>query len=110
MTEVHVRPVEYLVTAWPEGHECSEAVHLCVLVAYRGSGLRSVEQGRSHGSPKIVLTRSGEWDYDQRGDPGYRFTYDEAMELARAHAPLIEINGRTAAQFVAEHLAWGCDR
>lgn len=25
MTGVHVRPVKYLVTAWPEGHECSEA-------------------------------------------------------------------------------------
>ena len=109
MTEVHVRPVEHLVTVWPEGHECSEASLWSLLVAYRGSGLWSVEQGWSHGSPKIVLTRAGEWDYDQRGDPAYRFTFDEALELARAHAPLIEIAGRTAAEAVAEHLARGCD-
>jgi hypothetical protein len=109
VSEVHVRPVEYLVTVWPEGHDCSEASLWSLLVDYRGHGNWAVEQGWSHGSPKIVLTRSGEWDCDQRGDPGYRFTLDEALELARAHAPAIEIAGRTAAGAMAEDLARGCD-
>jgi hypothetical protein len=109
VTGVQVRPVEYLVNTWPEGHECSEVAHWSLLVAYRGHGLWAVEREWSHGSPKIVLTRSGEWDYDRRGDPEYRFTRDEALDLARAHAPLIEINGRTAAEFTAGHLARGCE-
>jgi hypothetical protein len=108
VTEVHVRAVEYLVNIWPEGHECTEVSHWSLLAAYRGNGLWAVEQGWSHGDLKIVLTRPGEWDYDHRGDPDYRFTRDEALELARAHAPLIEIHGRTAAQVVAGHLARGC--
>lgn len=107
--EVHVRPVDYLVTVWPEGHDCSEASLWALLVAYRGNGRWAVEQGWSHGDLKRVLTRSGEWDYDHRGDPGYRFTREEAIELARAHAPLIEINGHTATEVMAAHLARGCD-
>jgi hypothetical protein len=58
---------------------------------------------------RAIITRSGEWDYDQRGDPDYRFTLDEARELARAHAPLIEIHGHTAAEVMAGHLARECD-
>jgi hypothetical protein len=108
VTGVHVRPVEYLVTVWPEGHECSAVSNLSLLVTYRGSGQWAVEREWSQGSPKIVLTRSGEWACDQRGDPGYRFTLGEALDLARAHAPLIEIGGHTAAQAAAECMARGC--
>jgi hypothetical protein len=109
VTEVHVRPVEYLVTVWPEGHDCHEASLWSLLVTYRGNGRWAVEQGWSHGSPKIVLTRSGKWDLDQRGDPHYRFTLEEALDQARQHAATVTIAGRTAAEAMREHLARGCD-
>ncbi len=107
MGEVHVRPVEYLVTAWPDGHECAEAAHWSLLVTYRGHGKWAVEQGWSHGD-KLVLTRSGQWDLDKRGDPGYRFSLDEAIERARQHAATFTIAGHTAAEVMREHVKKRC--
>jgi hypothetical protein len=109
VTGVHVHPVEYLVTVWPEGHDCHEASLWSLLVTYRGNGRWAVEQGWSHGTPKIVLTRSGQWDHDQRGDPGYRFTRDEALEMARRHAATLTIAGHTAADVMKAHIARECD-
>jgi hypothetical protein len=106
--EVHVRPVEYLVSVWPEAHEaCPDAASASVLVTYRGYGKWAVEQGWSHGD-KIVLTRSGQWDLDRRGDPGYRFTLDEALELARRHAATLTIAGRAVTEIVRKHIETGC--
>jgi hypothetical protein len=106
--EVHVRPVEYLVSVWPEAHEaCPNAASTSLLVTYRGYGTWAVEQGWSHGD-KIVLTRSGEWDLDRRGDPDYRFTLDEARELARRHAAMLTIAGHTVTEILREHIERGC--
>jgi hypothetical protein len=105
--KVEVRPVHYLVTVWPDGHDCPEAALWCLLVTNRGHGRWAVEQGWSHGD-KIVLTRSGEWKDDRRGDPGYRFSQQEALELARRHAAVLTIAGRTAAQVMRQHRETGC--
>ena len=107
MDYVHVRPVEYLVTVWPQGHDCADAATWCLLVSYRGDGKWAIEQGWSHGD-KIVLTRSGQWDLDKPGDPAYRYTREEALTIARQHAASIQIAGATAAQVMREHIDMGC--
>jgi hypothetical protein len=105
---VHVRPVEYLVSVWPEAHEaCPDAASTSLLVTYRGRGTWAVEEGWSHGD-KIVLTCSGEWDLDRRGDPDYRFTLDEALELARQHAATLTIAGHAVTEILREHTGRGC--
>ena len=109
MSEVHVSPVQYKVTAWPEDHECHEASLWSLLVTYRGEGRWAVELGWSSGAPKIVLTRSGEWDIDQRGEDEYRFTLDEALEAAGRHAASLQIADRTVAEAMAGHLGRECD-
>lgn len=106
--EVQVRPVHYLVTVWPDGHDCCEAALWCLLVTYRGHGRWAVERGRGYSDDKIVLTRSGQWKYDRRGDPGYRFSREEALDLARWHAATLTIAGRTAAQVMRQHVETGC--
>jgi hypothetical protein len=96
-----------VVSAWPPDHECHEAALWSLRVAYRGGGRWAVEQGQGHGD-KPVLTRSGQWAIDQRGDPEYRFTLGEALDAARVHAPAVTIADHTAAEALAVHLARGC--
>jgi hypothetical protein len=105
--EVHERPVEILVTVWPDGHDCPDAITCSLLVTNRGNGNWAVEQGWSHGD-KIVLTRSGEWDLDRRGDPACRFTQEEALALARQHAASLTIAGHTAIELMQAHIKNGC--
>ena len=106
--EVQVRPVHYLVTVWPDGHDCYEAGLWCLLVTNRGHGKWAVERGRSHSDDKSVLTRSGQWRYDRPGDPGYRFSREEALDLARKHAATLTIADRTAVQAMRQHMETGC--
>jgi hypothetical protein len=105
---VQVRPVQYLVTVWPDGHDCPEAALWCLLVTCRGHGRWAVEQGLGYSDEKIVLTRSGQWKYDRPGDPGYRFSREEALGLARRHAAVLTIAGRTAVQVMRQHMETGC--
>lgn len=55
------------------------------------------------------LGTDGEWDYEplpsSRTDEwkaSHRFPLDEALRLARLHAPSVVVNGRTAAERLAE--------
>lgn len=86
--EVTVRTVEYLVTIWPRVPRGGPVV---LVVADRGNGRWAVEQTRDHGFPKVVLTRSGQWTTDRRGDPACRFSLGEALDAAR---PLIRTASR----------------
>jgi hypothetical protein len=107
--EVTVRTVEYVVTTWPPGHDCREADRWCLVVADRGNGRWAVEQTRDHGFPKVVLTRSGQWEMDRPGDPRYRFSLAEALDAARRFAAAVSIDGRaTAEQAVRAHMATAC--
>jgi hypothetical protein len=109
LEQVTVRTVEYVVTTWPSGHDCREADLWCLVVADRGNGRWAVEQTRDHGFPKIVLTRSSQWDTDRPGDPRYRFSFAEAMDAARHLAPTVSIDGRTTAeQAMRAHMATAC--
>lgn len=84
---VNVTVTEYLVTIWPRGHDCGEAARWCLVVRDRGGGRWAVEQSRSHGFPKVVLSRSGQWVLDSPGgDPRCRFSLPEALDAARRHA------------------------
>lgn len=105
---VRRQPVTYLVTVWPEGHECGDMMLFSLLVQYRGDGRWAVEQGWSSGSPKPVLGTDGNWHMDERGNPELRFTLDDALRLAEAHAPRITVRGVTAAQVLARHEEHGC--
>jgi hypothetical protein len=106
---VTVRTVEYVVTTWPSGHDCREADLWCLVVADRGNGRWAVEQTRDHGFPKVVLTRSGQWDTDRRDDPRYRFSLAEALDAARRLAATVSADGRaTAEQAVRAHMATAC--
>lgn len=107
--QVTVRTVEYVVTAWPPGHDCHMADRWCLVVADRGNGRWAVEQTRDHGFPKVVLSRSGRWEMDRRGDPRLRFSLGEALDAARRLAATVSIDGATTAgQAMRAHMATAC--
>lgn len=99
------RPVAYLVTIWPEGHECSDATMFSLLVRYHGNGQWAVEGGWTSGDRKMVLGVDGDWHLD---NPGLRFPLEDALRLAEAHAPRIAVCGITAAQALAWHQEHSC--
>lgn len=99
MAEPTVRVTEYTVSVLPEDDINASAY--AVTVAYRGRGLWAVLL-RS-----FCLGRDGEWDFEMlpssREDEWlaeHRFTREEALELAKAEAPHISVNGRTAAELL----------
>jgi hypothetical protein len=107
--QVTVRPIFYLVSVWPDGHECSDAATWCLTVAYRGRGQWTVEQGWSEGrGQKPVMDVGGRWHTDRPGHPGLRFSLDRALELASRHAPAVRKAGITAAEALRLHDAHGC--
>jgi hypothetical protein len=99
VTEPTVRVTEYTVSVLPE--EDINASAYAITVAYRGRGLWAVLL-RS-----FCLGRDGEWDFEMlpsRTDEWlaeHRFTDVEALVLAKAEAPRISVNGRTAAELLA---------
>ena len=106
---VTVRTAEYVVTTWPPGHDCREADRWCLVVADRGNGRWAAGQTRGHGFPKVVLTRSGQWETDRPGDPRCRFSLAEALDAARRFAAAVSIDGRaTAEQAMRAHMATAC--
>lgn len=109
MTEpqVHVRCTTYDVSLWPDGMECMDASSWTLTVEYRGYGLWAV----THGS-RECLGSDGEWDWEpipsERDDAWratHRFPLEEALLLARSHAAAYMVNGKTAAEVYASHLA-----
>jgi hypothetical protein len=103
-----VRPAAYLVSVWPDGHECGDAATWCLMVTYRGHGQWAVERGWNEGRGKIVLGADGRWHTDAPGHPGLRFSRDDALALARRHAPAMMTGGMTAADALRLHYQHGC--
>lgn len=98
-----VRVVKHHVNCLPE---TVDSAHLWgVDVEYRGSGRWAVTR---HGR---CLSFSGEWDYEsipsERGDEwleDHRFSMDEALDLAKKHAPLTRVNGYSVADVIEQEL------
>jgi hypothetical protein len=106
--EVRVVATSYLVTAWPEDMADNiDAYMWSVSVTDRGHGKWAVIRG-GDGGP--CLGTDDEWDYEpspsNREDDwlaAHRFDLDEALLLARDHAPRIRINGMTALECIERH-------
>lgn len=99
-------PTVYTVTCLPE--EVEDAAVWALTVEYRGRGLWAVKR-HSH-----CLSRSGEWDYEMQPSSRedewlaeHRFPLGEALDLAKAAAPHVVVNGMTPADLLAWHAA-GC--
>jgi hypothetical protein len=105
---VHVHPASYLVSLWPEGHDCRDMATWSLLVTYRGQGWWAIELGWSHGSMKPVLGADGHWHIDERGNLALRHRLDDALRLTRSHAATATVNGVTAAEALTRHEQAGC--
>lgn len=98
----------YTVTCLPD--DIPDRSHWSITVEYRGSDTWAVKRWSD------CLGRDGEWDYEpnpsSRTDEwiaGHRFPLDETLELAKAAAPQVTVNGFTPAELLAWHAA-GCPR
>jgi hypothetical protein len=112
---VWCKVTSYDVSVWPPGEECMDSETWKLTVEYRGRDRWAVTRG----GMRTCLNASGEWDYEirpsEREDDWlttHRFPLGEALELARQHAPLVMINGMTAAEVFERHQQKhpdGCD-
>lgn len=101
--EPRVQPTEYVVNCLPEDDWDGHAFALTV--RYRGEGRWAVQRGEH-----ACLGTDGEWadgvkPYG-RGDDwlaAHRFDLDTALELAKAAAPLVTVNGFTVTDALAMH-------
>lgn len=107
MAEVYERPVAYEVSVWPEGEESINRHTWSVYVSYRGHGKWAVLVGGENS--KRCLDAQGRWDWEsipseRTGEwlASHRFRLEDALALAREHAPKVKRNGKTA----LEVLAW----
>jgi len=86
----------YTVNCLPE--DDIEASHWAITVEYRGRNLWAVLHG------PYCLSKSGDWDYEMRPSEReddwlaeHRFSLVHARQLAQEQAPVITVNGLTAA-------------
>jgi hypothetical protein len=100
--EVHVRPTAFMISVWPEGGETVNTGSFSIMVEFRGHGRWAVLHGG------MCLETDGKWDFERspsnRDDEWlatHRFTFDEALALAREHAPKISLMGKTALEVLA---------
>lgn len=94
--EPRVLPTKIQVTALPEGHP--EANSWSVYVEYRGPGSYAVVHYGQN------LSKDGTWDYEPSNSSReddfistHRFSYDEAVSLAKKACKEIIVNSMTAA-------------
>lgn len=92
----------YTVSLLPETDINSHVFE--ITVEYRGHGLWAVLR---HGR---CLDHDGQWDYELRSSEredewiaAHRFDLDTALTLAKEAAPLVMVNGLTAADILARH-------
>lgn len=127
MTEISadgVRTIttEFVVTIWPpELENCTDSRNFCCGVQYRGGGRWAVEQGW-YSTGGMCYDRNGNLEYNQppstddSDEPAtkeereiwlarFRFSREEALELASRLAPEVDIMGYTAREVLASHLA-----
>jgi hypothetical protein len=110
MTEVHARATQYQVSVWPDdlrdsASSAMDADMWAVTVEYRGPGSWAVLMRAG-----MCLGADGEWDYEPRPSSreddwlaSHRFSLDDALALAREHAPKVTVNGMTALEVLARH-------
>jgi len=107
VAEVFERPVAYEVSVWPPEHGgCIDSATWCVTVADRGRGLWAVLRGGTGST--VCLSAAGKWEFepspsnrDDKWLAAHRFPLEEALQLAREHAPKVTVNGMTAVQVLA---------
>jgi hypothetical protein len=97
----HARTTEFVVNCLPEDDINAPAFE--IKVVYRGRDLWAVKRYSS------CLSSSGEWDYEhipsEREDEWlatHRFPLARALELARAAAPDVTVNGHTVTEALAD--------
>lgn len=102
-TGPYERITAYTISALAEGAFVDSYIW-DIQVAYRGKDRWAVLHAGS------ALSRAGEWDWEpspsSRDDEwldDHRFAREEALELARAWAPLVRVNGRNAEELVRFH-------
>ena len=106
--KVRTEPSAYVVTIFPEGHECLDAERFSIAVRRRSRNKWSVYRGQGHLSgPQECMTARGQWAVDE-GRRDQLFSLDGALRLAQIWAPQVEFGGWVAAEFVPYHLAQGC--
>ncbi|WP_141576064.1 hypothetical protein [Actinomadura sp. WMMA1423] len=95
-----IRATRYTVCALPEDNV--NARHFSLYVEYRGRDRWAVSDGF------LCLGNDGEWEYEsipsERADEWlatHRFDLDTALNLARAAAPKVTVNGYTVADVLA---------
>ena len=103
----------YTVSALPEG--TFEGHHWSLIVEYRGPSQEGGDSDRwtvKHSGFLLVRNNNDEWEWQPDG--GWlrdsdefisRFTHDEALRLADKWAPLVTVNGLTAADLLARQAA-----
>lgn len=113
--EVHVRPVAYEVSVWPEEafddparamNASDWCVTVCRVTGFDGIRWAIYQRGAYS---RVCLSRSGQWHDEpipsSRTDSwlrNHRFvSLEDAIERAKKAAPFVEINGRTALELAS---------
>jgi hypothetical protein len=100
MHEPFVKATRYEVSVLPEGNVNRR--YFVLHVEYRRDGQWVVCQP---GDLKLCYGKDGSWEWESgvtdEWIAKYRHDLDTAMRLAKEAAPLVEINGRTAAEVLA---------
>lgn len=101
MAEATVRTTRYEVSCLSEDHIDADVSTLTV--EYRGRGLWAIKRLSQ------CLSADGAWDYESNPSSRtdnwlatHRFPLEEALALAKEHAPKVRCNGWTVAQVLAE--------
>jgi len=107
--KVYLHAAAYDVSVWPDEMRDDPASAMDadtwkITVEYRGLGKWAVLRG------PWCLGADGGWDVEPRPSSrdddwleAHRFPVDEALKLARHHAPKVTINGMTALEVLARH-------
>lgn len=92
-----VRPVQYEVSCLSENDPARR--HYTLRVVHKGSEKWAVTDG------PLSLGAGGEWDYERGEGPEWlkehRFDLATALDLARKHAPEVELNDQTVRDVLA---------
>jgi hypothetical protein len=105
--EIYVRATAYEVSVFPD--EFEDASTWTLSVEYRGADRWAVLM---RAGSRTCLNRDGEWAWEispsERTDEWlaqHRFSLDEALDLARRHAPGVTMNSLTAVEVLERHRA-----
>lgn len=103
MTEPIVHPAAYWVNVLPE--DFPDSYHWTIKLEYRGRGLWAIIHSMQ------VYGHDGTWDWEPSPSTreeidgwleNYRWTLEEAIDVAKQLAPTVKVMGRTAEQWRQE--------